>query len=80
MPEDVTVGGMADTPGLAQDALLSLLFPVWQITIGACVLLAVVLSVRRLARRGPSRMTTALLVTGGAVVCLVALGILLQDG
>jgi hypothetical protein len=71
---------MADTPGLAQDALLSLLFPVWQIAIGVCVLLAVVLSVRTLARRGPSRMTTALLITGGAVVCLVALGILLQGG
>lgn len=64
---------------LAQDALLGMLLPFWQLVIGACVLLAVLASVRRLARRGPSRMRTALLVSGGAIVCLTVLGVLLQD-
>jgi hypothetical protein len=63
--------------GMSQDALLSLLFPFWQLVIGVCVLLAVVLSARRLCKRGPSRMTRALIVTGGAALGLAALGILL---
>ena len=45
-----------------------LLLPFWQVVIGAVVLVVLVLSVRRLARRGTSRMTTALLVTGGGIV------------
>jgi hypothetical protein len=68
------------TPGpLAVDALLGLLLPFWQLVIGACVLVTVVVSVGRLLQRGPSRMTTAVLVTGGAVVCLAVLGVLFQD-
>jgi hypothetical protein len=63
--------------GMSQDALLDLLFPVWQLLIGACVLITVALSARRLLRRGPSRMTRALIVTGGAAVGLAALGLLL---
>ena len=61
---------------LAEDALLGLLFPFWQLVIGLCVLLAVGAAAYRLAVRGPSRMTTALLVTGGAVVGIVFLSYL----
>ncbi len=71
------VDGHGSMAGMPQDALLSLLFPFWQLVIGACVLLAVVLSARRLLGRGPSRMTRALIVTGGAALGLAALGILL---
>jgi hypothetical protein len=61
---------------LAEDALLGLLLPFWQILIGLCVLLAIVASVHRLIMRGPSRMTTAMLISGGVVVGLTAIGIL----
>ena len=55
----------ARCPVLAEDALLGLLLPFWQLVIGGCRGRRLVLvSMRRLARRGPSRMTTALLVTG----------------
>jgi predicted permease len=70
---------MADPSSvLAADALLGLLLPFWQIVIGGSVLVAVLVSVRRLARRGPSRMTTALIVTGGAVIFLAVVGLLFQ--
>nr|WP_212821850.1 hypothetical protein [Polymorphospora rubra] len=73
------MAAMPDTPVvLADDALLGLLLPFWQILIGIFVIIAVVVSVRRLASRGQSRMTTALLVTGSAIVGLAVLGILLQ--
>lgn len=62
----------------AQDALLNLLLPAWQIAIGLCVLAAVVVAGFRLARRGPSRITTALLLTGLAVVGICALGLFLE--
>jgi hypothetical protein len=64
---------------LAEDALLGLLIPFWQLLIGGLVLVAVVGATYRLAQRGPSRMTTALVVTGGAVVCLTVIGVLLQE-
>jgi hypothetical protein len=70
----LTRGSMAC---MAQDGLLGLLYPLWQFAIGGCVLVTLVLATRRLMRRGPSRMTRALLVTGGAAVCLAVLGILL---
>jgi hypothetical protein len=56
------------------DPLLNLLLPFWQMVIGVCVLAAVVVVGFRLAQRGPSRMTTALLVTGTAValVCTIS--------
>jgi multisubunit Na+/H+ antiporter MnhB subunit len=63
--------------GMSQDALLGLLFPFWQLAIGGCVLITVLLCTRRLLRRGPSRMTRALVVTGGAAIGLATLGILL---
>lgn len=63
---------------LAQDALLNLLLPVWQLAIGVCVLAAVVVVGIRLAQRGPSRVNTALLLTGGAVAGICALGLLIE--
>ncbi|GAB3943630.1 hypothetical protein [Micromonospora vulcania] len=62
----------------AEEALLGLLLPIWQLVIGAFVLLVLVLSVGRLARRGRSRMTTALLVTAAVIVGFTAVGVLLQ--
>jgi hypothetical protein len=63
---------------LAADALLGMLLPFWQLVIGVFVLLILALSVRRLARRGRSRMTTALLVSGAAAVAIATIGFLLQ--
>jgi hypothetical protein len=71
---------MTDAPVGAQDALLSLLLPIWQVAIGLCVVAAVVVVGVRLARRGPSRVSTALLLTGGAVVTVCVIGILLERG
>lgn len=65
-------------PPLAADALLSMLLPVWQFAIGTCVLITLVVSARRLAKRGRSRMTTALVVTGGAIIGLTVIGWLLS--
>lgn len=62
----------------AQDALLNLLLPVWQLAIGLCVVAAVVVVGFRLAQRGPSRVTTALVLSGGAVLGICALGVLLE--
>ncbi|MEO3780609.1 hypothetical protein ABGB16_28115 [Micromonospora sp. B11E3] len=74
---------MADTSPipaapLAEEALLGLLLPFWQLVIGAVVLVVILVSLRRLARRGRSRMTTALLVTAAAIAGLTVLGVLLQ--
>lgn len=60
------------------DPLLSMLLPFWQMVIGLCVLAAVVVTGVRLARRGPSRINTALLLTGGALIGICALSILLN--
>jgi hypothetical protein len=65
---------MAD---MSQDAPLNLLFPMWQLVIGGCVLAAVALSIRPLLRRGPTRMSRALIVTGGAALAIAAVGIML---
>ncbi|MFF5182065.1 hypothetical protein ACFY2Q_28995 [Micromonospora sp. NPDC000316] len=62
----------------AEEALLGLLLPIWQVVIGAVVLVVLVLSVGRLARRGMSRMTTALLVTAGVIAGLATIGVLLE--
>ncbi len=73
---------MAITPvthaSRSDDGVLALVLPFWQLVIAVAVLVVLVLSVRRLARRGPSRMSTALLVTGGAILALALTGILLQ--
>ena len=63
--------------GMSQDALLGQLFPLWQFAIGGCVLVTVVLCTRRLLRRGPSRMTRAMIVTGSAAIGLATLGLVL---
>jgi len=63
---------------LAQDSFSALLLPIWQLVIGGLVLLALLMSVRRLASRGRSRMTTGLLVTGSVIVGLAVVGVLLQ--
>nr|MDT0658955.1 hypothetical protein [Micromonospora sp. DSM 115978] len=67
-----------DEAATASDALLALLLPFWQLVIGGLVLFALVVSVGRLARRGPSRMTTGLLVSGAAVIGLAVIGVLLE--
>ncbi|MEH1102479.1 hypothetical protein [Micromonospora sp. CPCC 205561] len=74
---------MADLPRtrvtvLAEDALTGLLLPFWQLIIGAFVVFVVLVSVARLARRGRSRMTTALLVTAAAIAGFAVVGVLLQ--
>jgi hypothetical protein len=60
------------------DALLDLLMPLWQVVIGLLVVVALVVSVRKLLMRGPSRMGGALLLIGGAVVCVTVLSFLVQ--
>jgi hypothetical protein len=67
-----------ELPGVAQGLLLDLLLPFWQLLIGGLVLIAVLVSVRRLASRGFSRMTTGLLVSAAAIVALASIGIWLQ--
>jgi hypothetical protein len=62
----------------ASDALLDLLMPLWQLVIGLLVLVTVVVSVYRLVMRGPSRMGGAMLLVGGAVVCMAVLSYLVQ--
>ncbi|MFG1842616.1 hypothetical protein ACLQ29_06615 [Micromonospora sp. DT228] len=66
------------TTVLAEESLLGVLLPFWQVVIGAVVLVVLVLSVGRLARRGRSRMTTALLVTAAAIAGFAVIGVLLQ--
>ena len=63
---------------LAEETLLGLLLPFWQLVIGAFVLFIVLVSVGRLARRGPSRMTTALLITALAIAGFTVVGVLLE--
>ncbi|MDZ5445810.1 hypothetical protein U2F26_24280 [Micromonospora sp. 4G57] len=64
---------------LAEEALLGLLLPFWQLVIGAFVLFVVLVSLGRLARRGPSRMTTALLITAAAIAGFTVVGVLLES-
>ncbi|MEU4245709.1 hypothetical protein [Actinoplanes sp. NPDC026619] len=69
---------MGDSPTLAADALLDLVFPLWQFVIGALVLVTLVVSVSRLVRRGPSRMGGAMLLAGSAVIGVALIGYLVQ--
>ncbi|MEU3455753.1 hypothetical protein ABZ671_19450 [Micromonospora sp. NPDC006766] len=64
---------------LAAETLLGLLMPFWQLVIGGFVLFVVLMSVGRLARRGPSRMTTALLITALAIAGFTVVGVLLES-
>ncbi|OJF12702.1 hypothetical protein BG844_19180 [Couchioplanes caeruleus subsp. caeruleus] len=72
------MAGMAPQPALAADALFDLLMPLSQLVIGILVLAAVVVSVHRLIQRGPSRMGGAMLLAGGAVVCIAVVSYLFQ--
>ena len=65
---------MASVPPSAQDLLLGLLLPVWQAAIGICLVAAVIVVGIRLARRGPSRVTTALVLSGIAALAICAVG------
>ncbi|BCJ51626.1 hypothetical protein Asp14428_31010 [Actinoplanes sp. NBRC 14428] len=69
---------MVPQPALAADALFNQLMPLSQLVIGLLVLAAVVVSVHRLFRRGPSRMGGAMLIAGGAVVCVAVVSYLVQ--
>lgn len=69
---------MAPPPVLAAAALTSLLVPLTQVIIGVLVLAAVVVSVHRLVQRGPTRMGGAMLLVGGALVCVAVLSYLVQ--
>ena len=66
-------------PALASDALFGLLMPLWQLVIGLLVLVTVLVSVHRLVMRGPSRMGGAMLLVGGAVVCIAVVSYLFQQ-
>jgi hypothetical protein len=70
---------MAPPPVLAADALLGLLTPLTELIIGILVLAAVVVSVHRLVQRGPTRMGGAMLLIGGALVCVAVLSYLVQS-
>ena len=75
----VSEWGMGSSPAHAADALFGLLLPLWQVLIGVLVLVAVVVSVHRLFLRGPSRMGGAMLLTGGALVCIAVVSFLVQQ-
>jgi hypothetical protein len=64
---------------LAADPLSSLLVPLTQLIIGVLVVAAVVVSVHRLVQRGPTRMGGAMLLIGGALVCVAVLSYLVQS-
>lgn len=70
---------MRSPPVLALDAVSGLLLPISQVVIGLLVVAAVAVSVRRLIQRGPSRMSGAMLLIGGAVVCLAVVTYLFQQ-
>jgi hypothetical protein len=69
---------MGQTPAQAADALFGLLFPLWQLVIGLLVVVTVAVSTHKLFMRGPSRMGGAMLLVGGAVVCLAVVSYILQ--
>ncbi len=72
-------GCMGESPAQASDALFGLLIPLWQLIIGLLVVVAVVVSVHRLFMRGPSRMGGAMLLAGGAVVCVAVVSYVVQQ-
>ena len=74
----VRVATMGSPPVTTSDALLDLLMPLWQLVIGLLVLVTLVVSTHRLFMRGPSRMGGAMLLVGGAVVCVAVLSYLFQ--
>ncbi|GAB2595937.1 hypothetical protein Aab01nite_71050 [Paractinoplanes abujensis] len=63
---------------LAADVLIDMIMPFGQFLIGTLVLVTLVVSIRRLLERGPSRMGGAMLLSGGAVIGLALVGYLVQ--
>jgi hypothetical protein len=61
---------------VAAEALLGLLLPFWQVLLGGAVVVFLVVAATKLARRGRSRMNTAIVVTGVAIIGLVVIGAL----
>jgi hypothetical protein len=60
----------------AEDALLGLLAPIWQLAILACLIVVTVIAGHKLLMRGPSRMSRGVVMAGGAVVGVIVLGML----
>jgi hypothetical protein len=60
--------------GMGQVGLAGLIAPAWQAAIGVIALTVTIVAGRSLARRGRSRMNRAVVVSGVAIVGLVALG------
>ncbi len=69
---------MGYPPALAAEALTGLLMPIWQLVIGVCVLVTLVVAGYRLFMRGPSRMGGAMLIVGGTLVGIAVLSYLVQ--
>jgi FtsH-binding integral membrane protein len=63
-------------PPAQAEALMDLLFPLWQVVIGATVAVVVAVVGLRLARRGRSRMRTAMVVVGAGILGLTLFGVL----
>jgi len=63
-------------PSTQADALLDLLAPLWKVVIGATVAVVVAVVSLRLARRGRSRMRTAMVVVGAGIIGLTLFGVL----
>jgi hypothetical protein len=69
-------GRVAGVSNSAGDGLLGLLHPAWQALIAVCLLVVTILGLRRIAVRGPARMTNALFLTGFLIVALTVVGTL----
>ena len=78
----MTCGYIGDAPAWqscgmpANDALLGLLQPAFQVLIAGLLLIITILGLRRLAQRGPARMTNAVVVTGLLIVTFTVVGTL----
>ncbi|HEU0239314.1 MAG TPA: hypothetical protein VKB59_08885 [Micromonosporaceae bacterium] len=60
----------------AQDALLGMLAPIWQLAITACLIVVTLIAAHKLFMRGPSRMSRGILMAGTAVVGVIVVGVL----
>lgn len=60
-------------PTASPDGLLDLLHPAWQAVIAGCLLLVLVLGLRQMARRGPTRMGNGVRVTGLLIIAVTVL-------
>ena len=58
------------------DGLLGLLGDGWRIAIAVCLVLVTAIGLARLARRGPTRMTNGVFVTGLLIVAITVIGTL----